>query len=125
MVKISEAELQIMLWLLEKEHGLASFYTQVKSAKFRTRNLTGAGYSAEFKLSKEAPRIDHVNAEPSDAFKTIFPPPRDLVGFTLLIRNGYISPFEGYMFGSVNWPDEPLEIWVELEAPAPAGAAPR
>jgi hypothetical protein len=78
--------------------------------------MSGTGFYVDLSVSESVPRLDSVNADSSEAYKTSLAPPCDLVGFTLFIRDGCLSAFEGYTFGDVRWPDAPLENWVVLEA---------
>jgi hypothetical protein len=56
--------------------------------------------------------IDRLDTELSVDLRTKLEPPQDLVGFTLFIRDGYLSSFEGYTFGDVRWPDKLMEEWL-------------
>jgi hypothetical protein len=70
----------------------------------------------EFEPLPEALRAAPENTVLSTDFGTKLPSPRDAVGFTLFINSGFMSSFEGYTFGDVQWPDEPIKDWVVLEA---------
>jgi hypothetical protein len=84
----------------------------IPSLKFDTRRRTGTGYYVNFSNPQDLPRINKLNTELSEDLRTTLPAPRDVVGFTLFIRNGYLASFEGYTFGDVGWPDELLENWL-------------
>jgi hypothetical protein len=56
-----------------------------------------------------------VNTVLSTDFETKLPSPQDLVGFTLFIDGGFMTSFEGYTFGDVRWPDEPIENWLVFD----------
>src|SRR5271169_6339238 len=100
MAKLSTIELQVIRSLIVKEHGPNSpLLDQIPSLTFDIRHMSGTGYYLDLSISKNTPRVDNINAEPSDAQRTSLEPPRDLVGFTLFIRDGYLSGFEGYTFG--------------------------
>ena len=128
MPKLSPKELQIIRSMLIKEYGSDSaLLDQLASAKVEVREMTGTGYYADLSLSGDAPRVDDINGDASGACKTSLQPPCDLVGFTVFIRGGYLSWFEGYTFGDVKWPDDPLDKWViisEYELAKSAAAAP-
>jgi hypothetical protein len=74
---------------------------QVASLTFDTRHMTGTGYYVTFLDSRQLPRLDKLNTELSEDLCTSLAPPADLVGFTLFVRDGYLSSFEGYTFGDV------------------------
>ncbi len=74
--------------------------------------MTGTGYYAHFSNAEQFPRLDRLNTELSEDLKTSLEPPADLVAFTLFIRDGYLSSFEGYTFGDVRWPIGPMEDWL-------------
>jgi hypothetical protein len=65
---------------------------------------TGAdrvGLFIDLLITGKAARIDRINAEISEGYRTILGAPCDLVGFTLFIHEGYLSFLEGYTFGDV------------------------
>ncbi len=74
--------------------------------------MTGTGYYLTFSNAEQLPRLDQLNTELSADLRTSLEPPADLVGFTLFVRNGHLSSFEGYTFGDVGWPTEPMERWL-------------
>lgn len=78
--------------------------------------MTGVGCFIDLKTPKDIPAVDHINAEASDGFDTRLPPPCDLVEFTLFIRDGYLDWLEGYTFGDVRWPNQPIEEWLLFDA---------
>ena len=117
MENLSPTESQIIRSLLVKEYGPHSlFLDQLGASYFDVRHMTGVGYYVELQIVGNAARVDGVNEELSDAYSTSLNPPCDLVGFTLFIRDGYLSSFEGYTFGDVRWPEEPMEDWLIVDA---------
>jgi hypothetical protein len=52
----------------------------------------------------------------SEDLRTTLLAPCDVVGSTLFIRNGYLTSFECYTFGHVDWPDEQMEDWLIFDA---------
>ena len=67
-------------------------------------------------IGEKAARVDQINIEISEGYRTLLNAPCDLVGFTLFIREGYLSFLEGYTFGGVRWPDELMEKWLIFNA---------
>jgi hypothetical protein len=121
MSELSEPELRIIRSMLATEFGATSpLLKQISSLKFDARQLTDTGYFIDFINSKDLLRMGKLNTELSQDYRTTRSEPSDLVGFTLFIRNGFLTSFEGYMFGDVKWPDEPIESWVRLDSPAAA-----
>lgn len=118
MPKLSSPELRIIRSMLVKEFGPTSpLLDRIESLEFDARHMTGTGYYVSFLNSKQLPRLDKLNTEISEDLLTSFDPPCDLVAFTLFIRNGYLSSFEGYTFGDVRWPEEEMENWLIFDAP--------
>ena len=116
MAELDPMESQIIQFLLVRDFGASTpLLDQLASAKFDMRHMTGTGFYVDLLVPESAPRLDKTNAEPSEAYKTSLAPPCDRVGFTLFIRDGCLSSFEGYTFGDVRWPDEPIKNWVVLE----------
>jgi hypothetical protein len=89
---------------------------RIPSLEFEARHMTGTGYYVDFSNAKDLPRLDTLNTELSEDLRTNLPPPCDVMGFTLFIRDGYLTSFEGYTFGDVGWPDEPMENWLIFDA---------
>lgn len=117
MSKLDPIELRIIRSMLSKEFGAGSPLVERAAAlEFETRHLTGTGYYVHFLNVEELPRADGRNTELSEDYRTSRESPCDLVGFTLFIRDGYLSSFEGYTFGDVKWPDELMEKWLLLDA---------
>ena len=114
---LSPAEARIIRAMLIKQYGAdTALLGQVSALGFDTRHLTGTGYYEIFQKPEGLPPADIVNNEITEYLTTSLPPPCDSVGFTLFIRDGYLSSFEGYTFGDVRWPDEPMEDWLFLNA---------
>jgi hypothetical protein len=88
---------------------------QIASLKFDTRHMTGTGYYVTFSNARELARLDQRNTELSEDFRTSKEPPADLVGFTLFVRDGYLSSFEGYTFGDIRWPTQPIKGWLMFD----------
>jgi hypothetical protein len=104
--------------LLEKFRPSTPLLDRVPSLGFETRHMTGTGYYVNFSNANDLPPIDNLNIQVSDDLSTTLPAPADLVGFTLFIRNGYLTSFEGYTYGDVRWPEEPMENWLILDSAA-------
>ncbi len=116
MSKIYPAELRIIRSMLGKKFGVGSpLVERATSLEIETRHMTGTGYYAHFVNAKALPRVETLNTELSEDYKTNREPPCDLVGFTLFVRDGYLSSFEGYTFGDVRWPDDVMEKWLVLD----------
>lgn len=116
MPKLSAPELQLIRSMLIKEFGPNTpVLDQLAALRFDARHLTGTGYHLTFSNAKQLPRLDKLNTELTEGFRTSLEPPADLVGFTLFIRDGYLSSFEGYTFGDVKWPTEPMERWLAVD----------
>lgn len=123
MTKLSPAELRIIRSMVSREFGRASpLLDQLGSLEFDVRHMTGTGYYVRFQNADQFLRIEGLNTELTEDLPTLLAEPADLVAFTLFIRNGCLSSFEGYTFGDVKWPDEPMEKWLLLDAPG--GGAP-
>ncbi len=117
MPNLSPPEQQIIRsMLLEKFGSTSPLLNLVASLDFQLRHMTGTGYYVDFSNAKNLPSINKLNTELSDDFRTRLEPPQDLVGFTLFIRGGYLSSFEGYTFGDVPWPDDLMEEWLIFDA---------
>jgi hypothetical protein len=113
MPSLSPPEQRIIRSMLVQKFGPTSpLLGQVASLEFEARHLTGTGYYANFSNARALSSIDKLNTELSEDFRTKLEPPQDLVGFTLFIRDGYLSSFEGYTFGDVRWPDKLMEEWL-------------
>lgn len=114
---LSSAELHIIRSMLMKQYGPRSpFLDQLAVARVENRRMTGVGIFVDLLIGKKAAQDDQINTEISEGYRTLLDAPRDLVGFTLFIRGGYLSFLEGYTFGDVRWPDDLMENWVVLDA---------
>jgi hypothetical protein len=103
--------------MLVKRCGLKSpFLDQFAAARVENRRMTGVGVFVDLLIVGHAAGVEQVNTEISESYRTRLDAPRDLVGFTLFIRNGYLSFLEGYTFGDGKWPAEPIEDWLALDA---------
>ena len=113
MPRLSSPERRIIRSMLVEKFGPNSpILDRVSSLEFEARHLTGTGYYVNFSSVKDVSPINKLNTELSEDFPTTLLTPRDIVGFTLFIRDGYLSSFEGYTFGDVGWPAEPMENWL-------------
>jgi hypothetical protein len=113
MSRLSAAELRIIRTMLSKRFGPTSpLLGRLASLEFDTRHMTGTGYWIQFTNAKDLPRADALNAELSEDLRTSLAEPVDLVGFTLFIRDRYLTSFEGYTFGDVQWPDAIMGEWL-------------
>jgi hypothetical protein len=93
----------------------AAVMRQVSALRFPARHTTGTGYYIEFEPVPEPLKARDNYAAVSLDMRTNLAPPRDLIGFTLFMVEGRISSFEGYTFGDVAWPEEPMAEWLILE----------
>ena len=101
--------------MLVSEFGPTSpLLDRIGSLEFEARHMTGTGYYVKFSNPMDLPPINELNTELSKDLRTSLEAPAELVGFTLFVRNGYLSSFEGYTFGDVRWPVEPMENWLSL-----------
>jgi hypothetical protein len=117
MPRLSPPELRIIRSMLSREFGPSTPQLDlIESLSYDTRHMTGTGYYVTFADAKHLPRLDLLNIELSEDLRTSLPPPADLVAFTLFVRSGYFSSFEGYTFGDVRWPIEPMENWLLFDA---------
>jgi hypothetical protein len=102
--------------MLVKQYGPAStFLEQLAVAQVSKRRMSGVGVFVDLFLAGNADSVDEINSEISEGYLTLLDPPCDLVGFTLFIREGYLSFLEGYTFGDVKWPSDRLEKWLLLD----------
>lgn len=106
----------IRLLLARKFGGTSAIVSRLRMLRCTSREMTGTGYYLNFDVQHDSTRIDHSDDELSEDFPTRLPTPQDIVGFTLFIRNGRLAWLEGYTFGDVAWPEEPLETWILFEA---------
>jgi hypothetical protein len=119
MEALSATEIRIIRSMLEKRYGRTSgFLTQLENASAETRRSSGVGIFVELRVAAGAGAVDGVNAEISEAYTTRYPPPGDLVEFTLFIRGGRLALLEGYTFGDAAWPEAPMADWLILESAA-------
>ena len=117
MLTASSAESRIIRSLVTEKLGPNSpFLSQIPLLRFPRRHMTGTGYFVEFEPLPESLRDNPGNTVLSTDFGTKMPSPQDLVGFTLFIEGGFMTSFEGYTFGDVQWPAEPMERWLVLDA---------
>ena len=116
MPRLSSAEARIIRSMLGERFGLGSpLVVQVESLQLRPRHMTGVGYWVDFQNATGGQRAPVSNTELSEDYRTTRKAPLDMVGFTLFIRDGYPSSLEGYTYGDVAWPDEPMEEWLILD----------
>jgi len=121
MEPLSETETQIMRSMLKKAYGpRGPFLDQLAVAVVLGREFTGVGVFVDLRIPDGVAAADQVNTELSQDYRTRFDTPADLVGFTLFIRKGYLDFLEGYTFGEVKWPDQPMETWLVREDVMPA-----
>jgi len=105
--------------MLIKQYGRrSSFLNQLTVARVENRRLTGVGIFVDLSVAEKVARVDQINTEISEGYRTLLDAPCDLVGFTLFIRDGYLSFLEGYTFGDVHWPGEPIVNWLIFDTPA-------
>ena len=110
------SERKIIRSLLIKSFGKQSkFLDQLRTLRCSARKMTGTGYYLDFLANERTAPVDNMNEELTEGLSTKLRPPQGVVGFTLFIRNGRISWFEGYTYGDVAWPDEPMEEWLILD----------
>jgi hypothetical protein len=102
--------------LVKQYGGRSPFLRQLATAGVEKRRFTGVGVFVDLLISGAAARVDKIDSEISEGYRTSLDAPCDLVGFTLFIRNGCLSFLEGYTFGDVKWPAEPLEKWLVFKA---------
>ena len=118
MEALSAAEFQIIQTMLVKQYGPDSlFLGQLAGTRVESRRMTGVGIFVDLLVGGDAGRVDDINSEISGSYMTSLRSPGDLVGFTLFIRSGYLNFLEGYTFGDVKWPEEPMEKWLKLAKP--------
>lgn len=116
METLSAAELRIIRSMLLKTYGPHThFLDQLSVAGVENRRATGVGVFVDLIIPENAAYVDRINTEISDDCQTVFDAPGDLVGFTLFIRNGYLSLLEGYTFGDVRWPAAAMDEWLILD----------
>lgn len=119
METLSPAELCIIRSMLVKQYGPRSpFLDQLAVARVEHRRMTGVGVFVDLLIPGEAACVDQINTEISEGYRTVLDAPCDLVGFTLFIRKGYLSFLEGYTFGAVEWPSQPMGDWLVFDATA-------
>jgi hypothetical protein len=124
METLSPAELHIIRSMLVKEYGPQSpFLDQLAVARVENRRMTGVGVFVDLLIAGKAACVDQINTEISEGYPTLLDAPCDLVGFTLFIRKGYLSFLEGYTFGDVRWPYEPMEDWLIFGSPVNSSTA--
>jgi hypothetical protein len=117
MAKLYPIELRIIRSMLSNEFGTdCPLIPRLELLDTESRTMTGTGYFVYFSNAEELPRLNSLNTELSTDYRTSRDAPCDVVGFTLFIRKGVLSSFEGYAFGDVKWPDEPIEIWLLVNA---------
>lgn len=117
MPRLSPAELRIIRSMLFKEFGpTMPLLDCLELLSFDIRHMTGTGYYLTFANAAQLPCLDQLNTELSEDLQTSLPAPAELVAFTLFIRDGYLSSFEGYTMGDVRWPEEPMDGWLIFDA---------
>ena len=113
METLSPAELHIIRSMLLKKYGPRSrFLDQLSVAGVENRRTTGVGVFVDLIIPGNVAYVDQINTEISEDYQTVFDAPCDLVGFTLFIRNGYLSFLEGNTFGDVRWPAAAMDEWL-------------
>jgi hypothetical protein len=113
------AESRIIRALLIDRYGPHSpFLDQLAAASVEDRRLTGVGIFVDLRLPETAAPVDQIDTEISDGYETTMEVPCDRVGFTLFIRNGYLSFLEGYTFGAAPWPHQELQDWLVVDLTA-------
>jgi hypothetical protein len=116
MLNLSPVEARIIRSMLVRQYGpKTELLDQLATLQFDVRHLTGTGYYEIFVRPPQLKSADNINEEITENLTTSLAPPRDSVGFTLFIRGGYLSSFEGYTFGDVRWPDGLMEKWLVLD----------
>jgi len=107
--------------MIVKQYGTQSpFSQQLTVAQVERRRVTGVGVFIDLLITEKAGMcVDDLNDEISENYRTRLDSPCDLVGFTLFIRKGCLSFLEGYTFGDVRWPEEPMENWLIVPASNP------
>ncbi len=117
MASLSTVERQVIQSMLVKEYGPASrFLDQLAGAHVEKRRMTGVGVFIDLVIGGNAERVDKINGDVTEFYSTSLLPPADTVGFTLFIRDGSLSFLEGYTFGDVAWPEEPMEEWLIFDS---------
>jgi len=102
--------------MLVKRYGQrSSFLDQLAVARVQNRRMTGVGIFVNLLIPERAARVDEIDTEISECYRTLLSAPRDLIGFTLFIREGHLSFLEGYTFGDAKWPDDAMEDWLILD----------
>jgi hypothetical protein len=118
MPRLSSPEVRIIRSILVAKFGASSpLLDRIQSLKFESRQMTGTGYYIRFANPQDLPAIDELNSQLSADLRTNLSAPRDVVSFTLFIRNGFLTSFEGYTFGDVGWPEGLMEDWLILDRP--------
>ena len=121
MPKLTPAELWIVRSMLGREFGLGSPLLEMTAGlEIEPRHMTSTGYYTYFQGDEGALRAPVANTELSEDYSTKRASPCDIVGFTLFVRDGRLSSLEGYTYGDVAWPEEPIEDWLifdPVEAP--------
>lgn len=116
MTNPSPTELRIIRLIVTENLGPdSSLLSQIPLLRFPEHHMTGTGYFVHFDPLPEPFRVDKVNTVISTDLMTKLAEPQDLIAFTLFINDGFLTSFEGYTFGDVAWPDDPIEKWVILE----------
>ena len=113
MPRLSSPEVRIIRSMLVEKFGASSpLLDAIRSLKFESRQMTGTGYYIRFMNPQDLPVIDDLTTQLSTDLQTNLPAPSDVVSFTLFIRDGYLTSFEGYTFGDVGWPERLMEDWL-------------
>jgi hypothetical protein len=119
MTSPSPTELRIIRSIITEHLGPDStILKQIPSLRVASRSMTGTGYFIEFDPLPKSLRTDEINKAISTDLPTKMAPPNNLGGFTLFINDGLMTSFEGYMFGDVSWPADPIEGWLVIDESA-------
>jgi hypothetical protein len=111
------SERKIFRLLLAQKFGKKSaIVSPLRAPCCTNREMIGTGHHLNFDARHDSTWIDHSDDELSEDFRTRLPPPQDLVGFTLFIRNRRLSWLEGYTFCDAAWPEERMEKWLVFQA---------
>jgi len=115
-MKLSAIELRIIDWVIADNSGKESpLLRQPPLLRFTERHSTGKGYFLLFDPLPQRALAARISKVTSAALSTNLPPPRHVVGFTLFIKNGQMTSFEGYTFGSEDWPADAMENWLVFD----------
>ena len=110
-----ELEKRIMEMLLTNAHPVAKILMhQYQHSEIKSRRYSGAGFFTDFKVETGvdmAPKnnfeIGGISADIGDN--------KDVLGFLLFIRDGFIDWLEGYTQGIDNWPDSYEDVVLKFD----------